>query len=127
MTCHGAGISAIVEVRCKIGPYNVTLVDTPGFDDTYRSDTEILKTIASWMKDAYDEKTRLTGIIYLHRISDNRMFGSSLKNLRMFRSLCGTENLSYVILATTIWDKVNAGEGRAREAELLFNDQWWGK
>lgn len=27
----------------------VTLVDTPGFDDTYKSDTEILSLIAEWL------------------------------------------------------------------------------
>ena len=127
MTWCGTGTSEIEEVRCKIGLCNVTLVDTPGFDDTNRTDTEILRLIASWMKDAYDDKTRLTGIIYLHKISDNKMTGSSYKNLKMFRSLCGTSNLSHVTLATTMWDKVNPEEGGAREAELLSEDKWWGQ
>lgn len=127
LTCHGTGTSEIEEVHCKIGQYNVTLVDTPGFDDTNCTDTEILTLIASWMKDAYDDKTKLTGIIYLHRISDNKMSGSSYKNLKMFRSLCGTKNLSHVILATTMWDKVGAEEGGAREAELLSENEWWGQ
>lgn len=83
--------------------------------------------IASWMKDAYDDKTRLTGIIFLHRISDNKMSGSSYKNLKMFRSLCGSQNLSHVILATTMWDKVTPEEGTQREAELLSEDKWWGE
>lgn len=114
-------------MQCKIGQCVVTLVDTPGFDDTNRTDTEILRLIASWMKDAYDDKTRLTGIIFLHRISDNKMSGSSYKNLKMFRKLCGTQNLSHVILATTMWDKVTPEEGAAREAELLSEDKWWGQ
>ncbi|MCJ1429209.1 hypothetical protein MMC29_007122, partial [Sticta canariensis] len=119
--------SEIEEVRCKIGLCNVTLVDTPGFDDSNRTDTEILRLIASWMKDAYDDKTRLTGIIYLHRISDNKMSGSSYKNLKMLRSLCGMSNLSHVTLATTMWDKVTTEEGGLREAELLSEDEWWGQ
>ena len=28
---------------------SVTLIDTPGFDDTSRSDTDILKTIATFL------------------------------------------------------------------------------
>jgi GTPase Era involved in 16S rRNA processing len=28
--------------------FNVVLVDTPGFDDTNRTDMDILKTIARW-------------------------------------------------------------------------------
>jgi GTPase Era involved in 16S rRNA processing len=27
----------------------VVFVDTPGFDDTYRSDTDVLNTIAKWL------------------------------------------------------------------------------
>lgn len=121
------GTSEIEQVQCKIGSTNVTLVDTPGFDDTNRTDTEILTLIASWMKDAYDDKTRLTGIIYLHRISDNKMSGSSYKNLKMFRSLCGTKNLSQVILATTMWDTVSLEQGANREDELLSKNNFWGQ
>lgn len=32
---------------------NVVLVDTPGFDDTYLSDLDILKKIAKWLRDVY--------------------------------------------------------------------------
>lgn len=31
----------------------IVLVDTPGFDDTYVNDVEILKSIAEWLADAY--------------------------------------------------------------------------
>ena len=31
----------------------VVLVDTPGFDDTYRSDAEVLRTIATHLATAY--------------------------------------------------------------------------
>jgi hypothetical protein len=33
----------------KIPACSVTFVDTPGFDDTYKSDTEILGMIANWL------------------------------------------------------------------------------
>lgn len=126
LTNRHIGTSEIQEVHCKIGLSNVTLIDTPGFDDTSRSDAEILQLIASWMKQAYQDKTRLTGVICLHRISDTRMSGSSTKNLRMLRSLCGTSNLSHVSLVTTMWDKVTKVEGESREAELLSNGKFWG-
>ena len=29
-------------------------VDTPGFDDTYRSDRDILRTIADWLEQKYE-------------------------------------------------------------------------
>ncbi|KKA23966.1 hypothetical protein T310_2007 [Rasamsonia emersonii CBS 393.64] len=116
----------IQEVPCRIGDRDVTLVDTPGFGDTERSEAEILQRIASWLMDRYEENTYLTGVIYLHRISDPRMTESSLRNLTMLRKLCGTRHLSHVILATTMWDKVSEEEGSRREAELVAEGKWWG-
>jgi hypothetical protein len=46
------------------------------------------------------------GIIYLHKITDNRLAGFGLKNLEMFQALCGRSCLRNVVLATTMWDKV---------------------
>jgi hypothetical protein len=119
------GTASIHEISCRIGPLDVTLLDTPGFDDMTRSDTEILAMIGSWMKDAYGRST-LAGVIYLHRINDNRMSGTSLKSIRLLRSICGTDNLCNVILASTMWDLVNKVEGSRREQELLQTDKFWG-
>ncbi|SMQ55269.1 unnamed protein product [Zymoseptoria tritici ST99CH_3D7] len=109
---------AVREVPCTIDGENVVLIDTPGFSDTHLSDTEILRRIAEWMQDAYDEGSLLSGIIYLHRITDVRMDGPSLKNLRMMKKLCGTETLRNVVLTTTMWENVTPDDGRRREKEL---------
>ncbi|PMD53669.1 uncharacterized protein K444DRAFT_571192 [Hyaloscypha bicolor E] len=109
---------AVLQVPCTIENENVVLVDTPGFSDTHLSDTEILRMIAEWMKDTYDEGFLLSGIIYLHRIIDVRMEGPNLKNLRMMKQLCGADSLQNVVLATTMWEKVTIEEGLRREAEL---------
>ncbi|KIK13257.1 hypothetical protein PISMIDRAFT_688882 [Pisolithus microcarpus 441] len=79
-------------------------VDTPGFDDTYRSDRDILRTIAEWLEKKYRRDVKLTGIIYTHRISDNRMSGSVCKNLDLFGRLCGDGAAQRVRLVTTMWD-----------------------
>jgi hypothetical protein len=104
----------------------VYLIDTPGFDDTTRSDDEVLREIATWLTDSYTAKVRLSGIIYLHRISDIRMQGSALKNLFMFKQLCGPDALKSVVLATTMWDRVSEVEGKARETELVSTQGIWG-
>ncbi|KAH8767855.1 hypothetical protein BGZ57DRAFT_899450 [Hyaloscypha finlandica] len=109
----------IEKIHCKIGNHNITLVDTPGFDDTSRSDTDVLILIANWLRESYKHHTLLSGIIYLHRISDPRMSGSSIKNLRMFRKLCGAESMHNVSLVTTMWDKVTRVEGETREKDLM--------
>ncbi|KAI5997328.1 hypothetical protein F5J12DRAFT_957252 [Pisolithus orientalis] len=52
------------------------LVDTPGFDDTYRSDRDILHTTVEWLEKKYRGNVKLRGIIYTGRITGSRMSGS---------------------------------------------------
>jgi len=80
----------------------VVLVETPGFDDSVKSDVEILTMIADWLMKTYKGKLNLARIIYLHRIVDNRMSGSLKKNLQMFQCLCGQEAMSNVVIVTTM-------------------------
>jgi hypothetical protein len=101
------------------------LVDTPGFDDTYRSDADVLRDVANWLNNAYVEKIQLTGIIYLHRISDVRLGHSAMKNLRMFKALCGEDGLSNIVLATTHWTNVSPAHGTMRETQLRENPNMW--
>lgn len=104
----------------------VKLVDTPGFDDTDRSDTDVLREIASWLTASYENKIQLHGIIYLHRISDRRMPGSGKRNLHILKKLCGPDALRHVTLATTMWEDVEYKEGVAREKELRDKPEFWG-
>jgi hypothetical protein len=116
------------------------LVDTPGFNDTNKTDAEVLTMIADWLKktcvtvltylimlltmSSYKSNVQLAGIIYLHRISDNRMSGSPLKNLQMFGKLCGDGAIKNVVLSTTMWTKVKPFEvGERREQEL--KEKYW--
>jgi hypothetical protein len=46
------------------------------------------------------------------------MAGTPLKNLRMFRELCGKQALENIILVTTMWDEVEEDVGSQREKEL---------
>lgn len=103
----------------------IFFVDTPGFDDTYKSDADILREIANWLSEAYGNDIKLTGIVYLHRILDVRLGGSAMKNLRMFKKLCGEDALPSVVLATTWWTGVDAATGAMRETELATRDSFW--
>jgi hypothetical protein len=60
----------------------------------------------------------LTGLLFLQRISDNRMTGTSQKNTRLFEMVCGTGALQNVILVTTMWNAVDETTGSAREKDL---------
>ena len=102
----------------------MVLVDTPGFNDTERSDTDILTLLADWMKGSYNDLP-LSGIIYLHSISEPRMTNSILTNLRMFRKLCGDENLKNVMLATTKWGITPPEDAERRDHELHSESGFW--
>ena len=101
-------------------------MDTPGFNDTHKSETEVLQDIATWLKEQYQQETKLNGIIYLHSLMNVRMEGSALRNLKMFRQLCGKEPLKNVILATTFWSKVPKEDALRRENELETTPMFWG-
>lgn len=70
----------------------------------------------------YEAGVRLSGVLYLHRISDNRMGGTSLKNFQMFRKLCGDSMLPNVVIVTTMWGLVDPGVGNRREQELKTDE-----
>ncbi|KAI0789967.1 P-loop containing nucleoside triphosphate hydrolase protein [Abortiporus biennis] len=102
--------------------YPITMIDTPGFDDTTKSDTEILKLIAAYLTASFQNGYKLSGLIYLYRISDIRAGGISRKNFSMFRKLCGDTTLKNVIIVTTMWSEVSLEVGVTREEELKSDD-----
>lgn len=101
----------------------VHLIDTPGFDDTNRTDADVLKQVALWLGSTYKDGKLLDGLLYLHRIIDTRMMGSARRNLLMFAELCGPNCFRHVVLATTMWSIVDVKIGEAREKELV-NTFW---
>ncbi|KAK4501944.1 hypothetical protein PRZ48_007754 [Zasmidium cellare] len=99
------------------GGKRVYLMDTPGFDDTFKTDTDILRKIASWLNEAYSNRLQLTGIVYLHRIQDNRVTGAAMKNLRMFKKLCGNDGLANNMVTPEV--------GLDREMQLRTHKDFW--
>ena len=68
--------------------------------------------------DRYESGSKLAGILYVHRISDDRFTGISVRNFKMFRQLCGDSTLKNVILVTNMWGRVEQDVGEAHEKEL---------
>ncbi|QRV92922.1 50S ribosome-binding GTPase [Ceratobasidium sp. AG-Ba] len=99
----------------------IELVDTPGFDDSVRSDLEILEEIAMAIKDWGD----IYGIIYLHRISDFRMSGAARKTFDACFHICGEPAMPWLTIATNMWDKVTPELGAAREDELRHKPEFF--
>jgi hypothetical protein len=61
----------------------------------------------------------------MQRISDFRMSGTSQRNFRIFRELCGESSLKNVLLVTNMWSEVNREIEEAREVELATKDQFF--
>ena len=104
----------------------VILFDTPGFDDTYRLDADILAELAETLSALYKHNLKLAGIVYVHRITDNRMTNTLLRNLSVIRNLCGEEPLKNVTLLTTHWDVADRKVAKSREQEMKETEAWWG-
>ncbi|KAH7263740.1 hypothetical protein BKA59DRAFT_490075 [Fusarium tricinctum] len=127
MNCRPVRTQKVTAYQCQWSDTtDIYLLDTPGFDDTSRSDTEVLIEIAACLTKTYEDDIKLSGILYLHRITDRRLGGSAKKNLMMFRKLCGKDGLKNVILVTTMWEDEQMEMGAKREQELIETKGFWG-
>lgn len=88
---------------------------------------EILGSIATFIMDR--NLPPIIGVVYMHRITDRRVTGSSRLNLDMLRAMCGPEYPPSLVLVTTMWDTLaeeNLGGMRSREKELNNSSIFWG-
>ncbi|KAG8778135.1 hypothetical protein FRC16_003949 [Serendipita sp. 398] len=108
----------IVVRKTVVGGQSIAFVDTPGFDDTVRSDYEILGVIAEFFISVHKDGLQMEKIFYLHRISDNRVSGTPLRNLELFASMCGNIAMPTVTIVTTMWSLVTGNLGQQRMASL---------
>lgn len=109
---------------------NLHLIDTPGFNDTSRSDSDLLKEIAFILGALRKAEVSVAGIIYLHRISEPRIAGSTLRSMRIFEALCGSHCFPYVVLVSTMWESLGSEDYAIavdREKTLAEKDQFWGR
>ncbi|KAM7208147.1 P-loop containing nucleoside triphosphate hydrolase protein [Naviculisporaceae sp. PSN 640] len=127
---HGL-VSSTVNTTCYKAQFNpnttVNLIDTPGFDDTSRSNTEILRPIAECVATLQREGKPLLGIICLQRINDVRLSGSAVRTFEVLRRICGVDNYNRILLATTMWDDLD--ETRREDAlvrETRLHEYWGG-
>ncbi|QRV80137.1 50S ribosome-binding GTPase [Ceratobasidium sp. AG-Ba] len=105
----------------------VIIYDTPGFDDSQVSDTDILRQIATFLTYSHERGVgRASGIIFVHDINNPRVSGTSLKNLRMFKGLVGDETLKNVVFVTNKWSSPPSPEHEARQKELETTGKYFG-
>jgi hypothetical protein len=61
---------------------------------------------------------KLGGVIYLLNIAENRMKGTTLRNLDMFSQLCGDNAFARIVLGTTNWGEIDKDVGEKHERQL---------
>lgn len=98
------------------------MIDTPGFDDSVRSDGDVILEIASSLSFQAALGIKLLGLIYLHDITVPRMRGSLRRELEMLKLIVGPQNYRNVLLVTTKWgDKSRRREYENRQFQLEEN------
>ncbi|KAG8794012.1 hypothetical protein FRC16_010746 [Serendipita sp. 398] len=108
-------------VRFSRNNKKYVFLDTPGFNDTTMTDADVLTNIVATLTTTYKGGIKLAGVIYLHRISDNRITMTDRRNTEMFTLICGPNALQNVILTTTMWDHAGkAGEPRETELRTIY-------
>jgi hypothetical protein len=68
----------------------------------------------------------MTGLLYLHPIISNRERGSEMRNLRMFKKICGQDNFKNVVLGLTFCDAEGPEVIASRQRQLENTPHWWG-
>ncbi|KAL8798870.1 MAG: hypothetical protein Q9182_006326 [Xanthomendoza sp. 2 TL-2023] len=101
----------------------VLVIDTPGFDDSSRPDSEILTEIARLLAAQYELGVQLKGVIYIHRITDIRYSRSAIKIFEIFKKICGDRAMKNNLLVTSRWSEVDQALGSDRERQL--KEKFW--
>ncbi|KAG8812183.1 hypothetical protein FRC17_002149 [Serendipita sp. 399] len=117
--------SDVVIRKTIVNGQSIAFVDTPGFNDTNKSDHEILRKIAEFLGDIKKKGFQLERLLYLHRISENRMAGRLINNLEVFASLGGDVAMPNVTIVTTMWKvtRRDVAERRLGELKTTFWDK----
>jgi hypothetical protein len=105
---------------------NLSLIDSPGFNDPGTSDIDVLEALVSFLADG---SHHVIGVVYLHAITDKKITGTARLSLRLLREICGEHFYQNVVLATSMWDNVPQEAMQStitRESQLRASKDFWG-
>ncbi|KAK3671135.1 hypothetical protein LTR78_008936 [Recurvomyces mirabilis] len=103
----------------------VHLIDTPGFNDTFRSDDDVFSEVAYTLVKAHQLGIRLGGIVYLQSMTDVRVQGSAVRSLRILEGLCGPDAYPSIVLAATHCESCSSIERDKKLTELRSKPAFW--
>ncbi|CAE6494484.1 unnamed protein product [Rhizoctonia solani] len=110
----------------RVDDQPVVVVDCPGFNDTYLTETEILRRLAEYLTKAYETRSKIAGLLYMHKISDTRVGGASFRHMKMFEALCGDNALKNAVYVTNMWSVPPTEDETLREKELRDTNEFFG-
>ncbi|KAK4208099.1 P-loop containing nucleoside triphosphate hydrolase protein [Rhypophila decipiens] len=116
----------VIPVTYSINGRTVTLIDTPGFDDSQRSELSILQLVADYMERTYAEGKLLSGIIMMQPLNETRLTGSERTRTTLFKKLLGEDAYQRVVIAPTMWDHLDDNTARLRESQRMQREDVWG-
>lgn len=73
---------------------------------------------------SYKQNIKIAGIVYVHPITKNRMDGTQVSSLHIFKNICG-ERMSGVTIVSSMWGDIKEDVGERREEELI--SEYWGE
>ncbi|KAH6905901.1 P-loop containing nucleoside triphosphate hydrolase protein [Coprinopsis sp. MPI-PUGE-AT-0042] len=92
----------------------VVLVDTPGLFGGDLNELATLEQISSWLKPKDGLERRLTGIVYLHDMTQKRLQRETKLSLDLFRKICGENSCPKTVLVKTQWPRPPDGQSLER-------------
>ncbi|KAF3198746.1 hypothetical protein TWF106_004487 [Orbilia oligospora] len=105
--------------------FEVVLVDTPGFNDTEHGNTLAFSQITEWLEQFHRAGNLLSGAIYMHRITDNRMAGPAVHAIGIVEAICGARFAPNIMLLSNMWNTSQEGVYLKWEAELERDETFW--
>ncbi|PVF97983.1 hypothetical protein CPB86DRAFT_398311 [Serendipita vermifera] len=116
---------------------DVVLIDTPGLDNsqgisfhdvlcqtrdhlTQRYVDLVFESLSLNYTGRLGERT-LKGIIYIHGIDEKRVLRSTMNEIQEICNICDSNPKHCLVVATTMWGKVDKVTGERREEELMTN------
>ncbi|KAH8163901.1 hypothetical protein CIB48_g4336 [Xylaria polymorpha] len=109
-----------------VGSKKVTLIDTPGFDDTESKDTDIFEKITVWLAKSRAHRKYLHGAILLQSVNDVRVPNSERKRTRLFKKIVGNQFYGRVAIVTTMWDSTEKSKCERGEQNRINIHEVWG-
>ena len=85
----------------------------------------MLLNLSEWLAKSYQDGEQLSGVLYLHQLTDDRPNASDLRNLRILKKICGSEFYRHIVIGVTGVDEEDHDVAENREKALKDSSDFW--